>query len=126
MRVKAKLTRVDYTDRGKPIVKFSMDQCYLALEKPDGTFTVCDNRCNPIKFTEDEFHQLFKILEEPKSKTPTLYIIEYGSHYDSDPWQNIGYANTKEEAQEFINNQLCPSLYHCRELKHISKVRKED
>lgn len=126
MRVKAKLTRVGYTDRGKPIVEYSMDQCYLALEKPDGTFTVCDNRCNPTKFTEDEFHQLFKILEEPESKTQTLYIIEYGSHYDSDPWKNVGYANSKEEAQEFINKQFCPSLYHCRELKHISKVRKEE
>ena len=67
MRVKAKLTRVDYTDRGKPIVKFSMDQCYLALEKPDGTFTVCDNRCNPIKFTEYEFYQLFKVIEDPSA-----------------------------------------------------------
>jgi hypothetical protein len=126
MRVKAKLTRVSYTDRGKPIVEFSMDQCYLALEKLDGTFTVCDNRHNPTKFTRDEFHQLFKIIDIPESGPRTLYVIEYGSHYDSDPWQNIGYANSKEEAQEFINKQFCPSLYHCRELKHISKVKKED
>lgn len=55
----------------------------------------------------------------------SIYVIEYGSHYDSDPWQNVGYANTKEEAQEFINKQFCPSLYHCRELKHISKVRRD-
>ena len=126
MRVKAKLTRVDYTDRGKPIVKFSIDQCYLALEKLDGTFTVCDNRHNPTKFTRDEFHQLFKIIDIPESGPRTLYVIEYGSHYDSDPWQNIGYANSKGEAQAFINKQFCPSLYHCRELKHISKVRKEE
>lgn len=126
MRVKAKLSRVSYNDRGKPIVEFSMDQRYLALEKLDGTFTVCDNRCNPTKFTKDEFFQFFKILEDSESKTPTLYVIEYGSHYDSDPWENVGYANTKEEAQEFINKQFCPSLYHCRELKHVSKIKKED
>ena len=67
MRVKAKLTRVSYTDRGKPIVEYSMDQCYLALKKPDGTFTVCDNRCNPTKFTKDEFHLLFKVIEDPSA-----------------------------------------------------------
>lgn len=123
MRVKAKLTRVSYTDRGKPIVEFSMDQCYLALEKLDGTFTVCDNRNNPTKFTRDEFHQLFKIIDIPESSPRTLCVIEYGSSYSSDPWEIIGYCHTKEEAQAFINKQFCPSLYHCRELKHISKVR---
>ena len=126
MRVKAKLTRVSYTDRGKPIVEYSMDQCYLALEKLDGTFTVCDNRNNPTKFTRDEFHRLFKIIDIPESGPRTLYVIEYGSLYSSDPWEIIGYCHTTEEAQAFINKQFCPSLYHCRELKHISKVRKEN
>ena len=63
----------------------------------------------------------YYLVDEEKSQD--IYVIEYGSHYDSDPWQNVGYANTKEEAQEFINKQFCPSLYHCRKLKHISKVK---
>ena len=58
-----------------------------------------------------------------KKSNEGIYVVEYGSHYDSDPWENIGYANTKEEAQEFINKQFCSSLYHCRELKHVSKVK---
>jgi hypothetical protein len=123
MRVKAKLSRVSYDDYYKPIVEFSMDQCYHAFEGLDGTFTVSDNRGNPTKFTKDEFHQFFKVIEVPKLKLQTIYVIEYGSHYDSDPWENVGYANTREEAQEFIDKQFCPSLYHCRELKHVSKVK---
>lgn len=126
MRVKAKLSRVSYDDRWKPIVEFSMDQYYNAFEGLDGIFTVSNNRGNPTKFTKDEFHQFFKVIECSKPESQTLYVIEYGSHYDSDPWENIGYANTKEEAQEFINKQFCPSLYHCRELKHVSKIKKED
>lgn len=126
MTVKAKLSRVSYDNRGKPIVEFSMDQCYNAFKGLDGIFTVNDNRGNPTKFAKDEFHQFFKVIECSKPESQTLYVIEYGSHYDSDPWENIGYANTKEEAQEFINKQFCPSLYHCRELKHVSKIKKED
>ena len=52
-----------------------------------------------------------------------LYVIEYGSSYDSDPWEIVGYCKTKEEAEEFINKQFHPSLYHCTEVKHISKVK---
>ena len=52
-----------------------------------------------------------------------IYVIEYGSLYDSDPWEIIGYCETEEEAQEFINKQSCTSLYHCTEVKHISKVK---
>ena len=126
MKVKARLSRVSYDDRGKPIVEFSRDQCYNAFEGLNGNFTVNDNRGNSTKFTKDEFHQFFKVIECSKPESQTLYVIEYGSHYDSDPWKNIGYANTKEEAQEFINKQFCPSLYHCRELKHVSKIKKED
>lgn len=126
MRVKAKLSRVSYDDHAKPIVEFSMDQCYNAFEGLDGIFTVSNNRGNPTKFTKDEFYKFFKIIEVSESKPQTLYIIEYGSHYDSDPWENIGYANTREEAQEFINKQFCSSLYHCRELKHVSQIKKED
>ena len=126
MIVKAKLSRVSYDYRTKPIIEFSIDQCYHAFEGLDGTFTVSNNRGNPTQFTKDEFDQFFKIIEAPKSQPQTLYVIEYGSHYDSDPWENVGYANTKAEAQEFINKQFCPSLYHCRELKHVSKVKKED
>ena len=51
-----------------------------------------------------------------------IYVIEYGSSYDSDPWEIVGYCETEEEAQEFINKQLYTSLYHCTEVKHISKV----
>ena len=126
MRVKAKLSRIEYDDHYKPIVEFSMDQCYCAFEGLDGVFTVRDNRGNLTKFTRDEFDQFFKVIECSKPESQTLYVIEYGSHYDSDPWENVGYANTKEEAQEFINKQFCPSLYHCRELKHVSKIKKED
>ena len=65
MKVKARLSRVSYDDRGKPIVKFSMDQCYNAFEGLNGNFTVSDNRGNSTKFTKDEFHQLFKVIEVP-------------------------------------------------------------
>ena len=58
-----------------------------------------------------------------EEKPHGIYVIEYGSSYDSDPWEIIGYCNTKEEAQEFINKQFHTSLYHCTEVKHISKVR---
>lgn len=126
MRVKAKLSRVSYDDRGKPIINFLIDQCYNAFEGLNGNFTVRDNRGNLTKFTKDEFDQFFKVIECSTPESQTLYVIEYGSHYDSDPWENIGYANTREEAQEFINKQFCPSLYHYRELKHISKINKED
>lgn len=126
MQVKAKLTRVSYDDHYKPIIEFSMDQCYYAFEGLDGVFTVRDNHGNLTKFTRDEFDQFFKVIECSTPESQTLYVIEYGSHYDSDPWENIGYANTREEAQEFINKQFCPSLYHYRELKHISKINKED
>lgn len=126
MRVKAKLSRVEYDNRGKPIVEFSMDQCYNAFEGLDGVFTVSDNRGNPTKFTKDEFNQFFKIIEVPESKPQTFYVIEHGSHYNADPWIIVGYCETKEEAQEFINKQLCPNLYHYRELKHVSKIKKGD
>ena len=124
MRVKAKLSRVSYDDRGKPIVEFSMDQCYNAFEGLNGIFTLNDNRGNPTKFTKNEFHQFFKVIECSKPEPQTLYVIEYGSLYDSDPWEIIGYCNTKEEAQEFINKQFHPPLYHCTEVKHISKITK--
>lgn len=126
MIVKAKLSRVSYDYRTKPIVEFSMDQCYHAFEGPDGVFTVRDNRGNPTKFTRDEFNQFFKIIEVPESKSRTLYVIEYGSHYDSDPWKIVGYCETKEEATEFINKQFCPSLYHYTEVKHVSQIKKGD
>lgn len=127
MRVQAKLSRVSYKANGKPIVEFSYDQCYNAFEGLSGIFTVNNNHGKPVQFTRDEFYQFFRSLEMPESQstTLTLYVIEYGSHYDSDPWENVGYANTREEAQEFINKQFCPSLYHCRELKHVSKIKKE-
>lgn len=67
MVVKAKLSRVSYDYRTKPIVQFSMDQCYHAFEGLDGTFTVSDNRGNPTHFTKDEFYQFFKIIEVPES-----------------------------------------------------------
>ena len=60
-----------------------------------------------------------------EGKQAGIYVIEYGSSYDSDPWEIIGYCNTKEEAQEFIDKQFCPSLYHCTEVKHISQIKKE-
>lgn len=85
MRVKAKLSRVSYDDRGKPIVNFLIDQCYNALEGLDGAFTVTNKRGNPIKFTRDEFNQFFKIIEVPELQPKTLYAIKYGSHYDSGP-----------------------------------------
>ena len=53
-----------------------------------------------------------------------IYLIEYGSLYDSDPWKIIGYCETEEEAQEFIDKQLFKSLYHCTLVKHISKARR--
>lgn len=126
MRVKAKLSRVSYDDTWKPIIEFSIDQCYNAFEGLDGIFTVSDNHGNPTKFTRDEFHQFFKILEVSESKTPTLYVIEYGSSYDSDPWTIVGYTNTKEEALNFINKQFYSSLYHYSEVKHVSQIKKED
>lgn len=55
-----------------------------------------------------------------------IWVIEYGSLYDSDPWEIVGYCDTKEEAQEFINKQFCTSLYHCTEVKHISKVKERE
>lgn len=124
MKVKAKLSRVSYDYKGKPIIEFLIDQCYNAFEGLDGAFTVNNKRGNPIKFTRDEFNQFFKIIEVPELQPRTLYVIEHGSHYDSDSWKNVGYANTREEAQEFINKQFCPSLYHCRELKHVSKIKR--
>ena len=53
-----------------------------------------------------------------------IYVIEYGSSYDSDPWEIIGYCETKEEAQEFINKQIHTTLYHCTEVKHISEIKR--
>ena len=126
MRVKAKLSHVSYDDRGKLIIEFSIDQCYNAFEGLDGAFTVKNNRGNPTKFTKYEFYQFFKVIEVPKLQPRTLYVIEYGSHYDSHPWTIIGYANTEEEAQEFINKQFCPSLYHYNEIKHVSQIKKGD
>lgn len=74
MKVKAKLTRVSYNNRGKPIVEFTMDQCYNAFEGLDGIFTVGDNRSNPTKFTKDEFHRLFKVIEDPSASLTNTEI----------------------------------------------------
>lgn len=78
-------------------------------------------------YDKHEFHRHllkddFYLVNEEKPHG--IYVIEYGSSYSSDPWEIIGYCNTKEEAQEFINKQHCTSLYHCTEVKHISKVRR--
>ena len=70
MRVKAKLSRVSYDDRGKPIVNFLIDQCYNALEGLNGNFTVSDKRGNPTKFTRDEFDRFFKIIEVSEGYAP--------------------------------------------------------
>ena len=76
MRVKAKLSRVSYDDRGKPIVNFLIDQCYNAFEGLNGNFTVSDKRGNPTKFTRDEFDRFFKVIEVPEFKPRTLYVID--------------------------------------------------
>ena len=120
MRVKAKLSRVSYNDRGKPIIEFNRGFSYQAFASVDpGIMLVSDSRNHLQRFTKDEFYKFFEEIV----KTPTLYVIEYGSHYDSDPWEIIGYANSKEEAQAFIDEKLHTSLYHCTEVKHISKVK---
>lgn len=128
MKVKAKLSRMTYDDRGKPIVLFKRYCFYQAFAGLDGTFTVSDARATPTKFTKDEFNRFFDVIELPKveltsTKPKGIYVIEYGSSYDSDPWEIVGYCETKEEAQEFINKQFCTSLYHCTLVKHISKVK---
>lgn len=56
----------------------------------------------------------------------TIYLIEFGSSYSSDPWEIVGFCETEKEAKEFISKQFCTSLYHCTEVKHISKIKKED
>ena len=70
MRVKAKLSRVSYDDRGKPIVNFLIDQCYNALEGPNGNFIVSDKRGNPTTFTRDEFDRFFKIIKVSEGYVP--------------------------------------------------------
>lgn len=131
MRVKAKLSRIEYDNRGKPIVLFKRYCFYLAFVGLDGTFTVADTRSIPIKFTKDEFNRFFEIVEVPKNepvsnKPKDIYVIEYGSSYSSDPWEIVGYVNTKEEALDFINKQFYSALYHYSEVKHVSQIKEED
>ena len=73
------------------------------------------------EFRKNLLNDDYYLVDEEKPKG--IYVIEYGSSYNSDPWEIIGYCNTKEEAQEFINKQFHTSLYHCTEVKHISKVK---
>ena len=131
MRVKAKLSRIEYEDHGKPIVLFKRYCFYQAFAGLDGTFTVSDVRATPTKFTKDEFNRFFDVVELPRveltsTKPKGIYVIEYGSSYDSDPWEIVGYCETKEEAIEFINRQFHSSLYHYSEVKHVSQIKKED
>ena len=73
------------------------------------------------EFRKNLLNDDYYLVDEEKPQG--IYVIEYGSSYDSDPWKIIGYCNTKEEAQEFINKQFYTSLYHYTEVKHISKVK---
>ena len=58
-------------------------------------------------------------LSSQEKYTQDIYVIEHGSLYSSDPWEIVGFCETNEEAQEFINKQSFPSLYHCTEVKHV-------
>lgn len=97
---------------------------YHAVEKED--CYIVTHYDSKWEFTKSEMRKGllngdYHLVNEEKPQG--IYVIEYGSSYDSDPWEIIGYCETKEEAQEFISKQFHTSLYHCTEVKHISKVK---
>lgn len=99
---------------------------YHAVKTKDGYVVKSKDGYGPWHFYEPEMHRylikgVFEIIGGVTEKS--IYVIEYGSSYDSDPWEIIGYCNTKEEAQEFINKQFSTSLYHCTKVKHVSKIK---
>ena len=101
-----------------------MGLTYHAVEKLNCYVVISDNF--KWVFDKSELHKCllngdYCLVNEEKPQG--IYVIEYGSSYDSDPWEIIGYCETKEEAQEFINKQHCTSLYHCTLVNHISKVK---
>lgn len=51
----------------------------------------------------------------------TMYLVEFGSSYSSDPWDVLCVCETNELAEEYISNQLedkptISSLYHITEV----------
>lgn len=117
MRVKAKLSRVEYDNRGKPIILFKRYCFYLAFAGLDGTFTVTDARSIPIKFTKDEFNKFFDIIELPeveRGEEMSKFIICYEKKVKGH-WQQIW---------EIINDG--PDAMHTRVEKLIEELNCDD
>lgn len=52
------------------------------------------------------------IADIDKEETKTVWIIERGSLYSSDPWEIEGVFATKEAAKEYIKHSDVPELLH--------------
>ena len=54
----------------------------------------------------------FEMTWEIANNTKTIWIIERGSVYSSDPWEIEGVFATEEKAKEYIKHSEVPELLH--------------
>lgn len=53
----------------------------------------------------------------------TVYLVEEGSSYSSDPWDIIGVFESEQDALNYKNQQDWPSLIHITEVPFIRKKK---
>lgn len=56
----------------------------------------------------------------------TVYLVEEGSDYSSDPWNIVGVFEDEQDALNYKNQQDWPSLIHITEVPFIKKKESDE